>query len=140
MDHVHDGERVLSTSMTTTFDGGPSTSMTTTRRHEPAQARVEAAVEGEVISRREAPRHVQMDHPPSNIIGDINERTTRSRSRNTSHFVHAAFVPSFEPKDIAHALSDANWVNSMHEELENFERNRVWELVEPPPNCHPIGT
>ncbi|WVZ63536.1 hypothetical protein U9M48_013160 [Paspalum notatum var. saurae] len=28
----------------------------------------------------------------------------------------------------------------MHEELENFERNHVWDLVEPPPNCHPIGT
>jgi hypothetical protein len=28
----------------------------------------------------------------------------------------------------------------MHEELENFERNQVWELVEPPPNCNPIGT
>jgi hypothetical protein len=28
----------------------------------------------------------------------------------------------------------------MHEELENFERNQVWELVEPPPICHPIGT
>jgi hypothetical protein len=28
----------------------------------------------------------------------------------------------------------------MHEELENFERNQVWELVEPPPNFKPIGT
>jgi hypothetical protein len=28
----------------------------------------------------------------------------------------------------------------MHEELENFERNQVWELVEPPPNCKHIGT
>jgi hypothetical protein len=28
----------------------------------------------------------------------------------------------------------------MHEELENFERNQVWELVEPPPNCKPNGT
>jgi hypothetical protein len=28
----------------------------------------------------------------------------------------------------------------MHEELENFKRNQLWELVEPPPNCHPIGT
>jgi hypothetical protein len=28
----------------------------------------------------------------------------------------------------------------MLEELENFERNQVCELVEPPPNCKPIGT
>jgi hypothetical protein len=28
----------------------------------------------------------------------------------------------------------------MHEELENFERNQVWELVDPPPRCKPIGT
>jgi hypothetical protein len=28
----------------------------------------------------------------------------------------------------------------MHEELENFERNQVWELLEPPPNRKPIGT
>ncbi|WVZ62792.1 hypothetical protein U9M48_012494 [Paspalum notatum var. saurae] len=28
----------------------------------------------------------------------------------------------------------------MHEELENFERNYVWDLVEPPPNCCLIGT
>ncbi|WVZ58558.1 hypothetical protein U9M48_008820 [Paspalum notatum var. saurae] len=28
----------------------------------------------------------------------------------------------------------------MHEELDHFERNHVWDLVEPPPNCRPIGT
>jgi hypothetical protein len=28
----------------------------------------------------------------------------------------------------------------MHEELETFERNQVWELVDPPPGCKPIGT
>ncbi|WVZ51953.1 LOW QUALITY PROTEIN: hypothetical protein U9M48_003050 [Paspalum notatum var. saurae] len=28
----------------------------------------------------------------------------------------------------------------MHEELENFERNHVRDLVEPPPSCRPIGT
>jgi hypothetical protein len=28
----------------------------------------------------------------------------------------------------------------MHEELENFERNHVWELVDPPPGCKPTGT
>jgi hypothetical protein len=28
----------------------------------------------------------------------------------------------------------------MNEELENFERNQVWELLEVPPNCKPVGT
>jgi hypothetical protein len=28
----------------------------------------------------------------------------------------------------------------MHEKLENFEINQVWELVDPPPKCKPIGT
>jgi hypothetical protein len=81
-----------------------------------------------------------VDHPASRIISDINERTTRSRVSNNSHFTHVAFVSTFEPKDIRHTLSDHNWVNSMHEELENFESNQVWELVDPPPRCKLIGT
>jgi hypothetical protein len=81
-----------------------------------------------------------VDHPASRIISDMNERTSRSRVRNISHFAHAAFVATFEPKDIGHTLSGHNWVNLMHEELENFERNQVWELVDPPPGCKPIGT
>jgi hypothetical protein len=28
----------------------------------------------------------------------------------------------------------------MHDELENFERNQVWDLVDPPAGCKPIGT
>jgi hypothetical protein len=135
-----DGEapttRVPSTSTTTTIvQDGPSPTPPTIQEDQ-----VEAAAKGEVASRLETPRRVQVDHPPSVIIGDINERTTQSRSRNASHFAHSAFVATFQPKDIGHALSDPNWVNAMHEELENFERNQVWELVEPPPNCKPIGT
>ncbi|WVZ98143.1 hypothetical protein U9M48_043614 [Paspalum notatum var. saurae] len=83
---------------------------------------------------------VQRDHPSRNIIGGLNERVTRSRSNSLAHFAHSAFVTSFEPYDVGHALSDANWVNAMHEELENFERNQVWGLVEPPPHCNTIGT
>jgi hypothetical protein len=91
---------------------GPSPTPTTTN-----QDQGEAIVEGEVASRREPPRRVQVDHPASRIIDDLNERTTRSRVWNNSHFAHAAFVATLEPKDIGHALSDHNWVNSMHDEL-----------------------
>jgi hypothetical protein len=139
-DDGDDGEapatNVPSTSTTTIMvQDGPSPTPPTIQ-----QDQVEAAVEGEVVSRREAPRRVQVDHPPSRIIGNINECMTRSRSRNAPHFAHSAFIATFEPKDIGHALSDPNWVNAMHEELENFERNKVWELVEPLPNCKPIRT
>jgi hypothetical protein len=64
----------ISTTMTTMLDG-PSPTPPTVQ-----QDQVEATVEGEVVSQREEPRRVQVDHPPSRIIGDINERTTRSRS------------------------------------------------------------
>jgi hypothetical protein len=95
---------------------GPSPTPTTTN-----QDQGEADVEGKVASRREPPQRVQVDHPASRIIGDMNARSTRSMVRNNSHFAHAAFVATFEPKDIGHTLSDHNWVSLMHEELENFE-------------------
>ncbi|WVZ93450.1 LOW QUALITY PROTEIN: hypothetical protein U9M48_039428, partial [Paspalum notatum var. saurae] len=74
------------------------------------------------------------------MIGDIHQRVTRSSVNSLAFFSHSAYVASFEPRDVSHALSDPNWVNTMHEELENFERNHVWDLVEPPPNCRSIGT
>jgi hypothetical protein len=81
-----------------------------------------------------------VDHPTSRIITDMNEHTTRSRLRNNSHFAHVAFAATFEPKDLGRALSDHNWVNLMHEVLENFYRNQVLVLVDPPPRCKLIGT
>jgi hypothetical protein len=104
------------------------------------QDQVEVVVEGEVVSRQEASRRVQVDHPPSRIIGDINDALHGRGPKKISHFAHSTFVPSFKPKNIGHELPNSNWVNSMHEELENFERNQVWELVEPPPHCKPTGT
>nr|ABB47538.2 retrotransposon protein, putative, Ty1-copia subclass [Oryza sativa Japonica Group] len=42
--------------------------------------------------------------------------------------------------DVSHALTDESWINAMHEELENFERNKDWTLVEPPSGHNIIGT
>ncbi|WVZ76538.1 hypothetical protein U9M48_024505 [Paspalum notatum var. saurae] len=74
------------------------------------------------------------------MIGDIHQRVTCSTVASLAFFSHAAYVATFEPRDVSYALSDPNWVNAMHEELENFERNHVCDLVEPPPNYRPIGT
>ncbi|WVZ50236.1 LOW QUALITY PROTEIN: hypothetical protein U9M48_001510, partial [Paspalum notatum var. saurae] len=107
------------------------------------QARAEggpAEDAGEVTSEIVPSRQVQRDHPPHRMIGDLHQHVTRSSVASLTFFSHSAYVACFEPRDVSHALSDPNWVNAMHEELENFERNHVWDLVEPPPNCRPIGT
>jgi hypothetical protein len=49
-------------------------------------------------------------------------------------------VSSIEPKKIDEALKNVDWVNAMHEELNNFKRNQVWELVERLKDYNVIGT
>ncbi|WVZ58379.1 LOW QUALITY PROTEIN: hypothetical protein U9M48_008658 [Paspalum notatum var. saurae] len=128
------------TSATSSDDeGGPlptaSSSLTRQQAHAEAGPAEDA---GEVTFEIVPSRQVQHDHPPHRMIGDIHHRVTHSLVNSLAFFSHFAYVASFEPRDVSHALSDPNWVNAMHEELENFERNH--DLVEPPPNCSPIGT
>jgi hypothetical protein len=66
--------------------------------------------------------------------------THSSRSAHLSCFSNTLFVALFEPRDVGHALSDLSWVNAIHEELVNFERNQVWTLVDPPRDVNVIGT
>jgi hypothetical protein len=101
----------------------------------------ESRVEGEIISELGAPSHIQKVHPPYQIIGNLNERVTHSsRSGHLSYFSNMLFVSLFGPRDVGHTLSDSSWVNAMHEELENFERNQVWTLAKPPRDVNLIGT
>jgi hypothetical protein len=53
---------------------------------------------------------------------------------------HHAFVSFVEPTTIDEALGEADWILSMQDELNNFTRNQVWELVEIPKNKNVIGT
>jgi hypothetical protein len=66
--------------------------------------------------------------------------TWSSRSAHLSCFTNTLFVALFEPRDVRHVLFYSSWVNAMLEELENFERNQVWTLVEPPCDVNVIGT
>jgi hypothetical protein len=74
---------------------------------------------------------IQRDHPIDNILGSIRRGvTTRSRLKNFCAFY--SFVSSLEPIKVEQALEDPDWLVAMQEELNNFERNQVWELVERP--------
>jgi hypothetical protein len=97
--------------------------------------------EGEINSENGVPSHIQMAHPPQQIIGNLNERVTwSSRSAHLSYFTNTLVFSLFEPRDVGHTLSYSSWVNAIHEELENLERNRVWTLVGPPRDVNVIGT
>ena len=74
------------------------------------------------------PTNVARDHPLDTIIGDIS-RGVQTRLRLVTFCEHFSFMSLIEPKKIDEALKDVNWVNAMHEELKNFTRNQVWELV-----------
>jgi hypothetical protein len=55
-------------------------------------------VEGEIISEQGTPSHIQKAHPPQQIIGNLNERITRSsRSTHLAYFTNTLFVALFEP-------------------------------------------
>jgi hypothetical protein len=69
---VPPAEHVPTTSTTVMDDPSPTPTTTT-------QVQGEATIEGQVATRREHPRRVQVDHRASRIIGDMNECTTRSR-------------------------------------------------------------
>ena len=70
------------------------------------------------------PTNIARDHPFNTIIRDIS-RGVQTRSRLASFCKHFSFVSSIEPKKIDEALKNVDWVNAMHEELNNFTRNQV---------------
>lgn len=63
---------------------------------------------------------------------------TRRQIRDEVTFV--CYVSLVEPKNVKEALLDECWVKAMHDELHQFERNDVWELVPKPNDTNIIGT
>jgi hypothetical protein len=81
---------------------------------------------------------IQRDHPVNSILGDIHKGVT-TRSQATHFCEHYSFVSFIEPYRVEDALRDSDWVLAMQEELNNFTRNEVWNLV-PRPNQNVVGT
>ncbi|GJU44702.1 putative ribonuclease H-like domain-containing protein [Tanacetum coccineum] len=71
------------------------------------------------------------DHPIDNIIGELERPVyTRLQLYEQALFCYYdAFLTSVEPKNYKDALTQACWIEAMQEELNEFERLKVWELV-----------
>ena len=78
-------------------------------------------------------------HPFELIIGDAGDGV-KTRSDTQNECLYNSFLSQEEPKKVEEALQDADWVLAMQEELNQFERNKVWKLVPKPKNRTIIGT
>ncbi|GJT94553.1 retrovirus-related pol polyprotein from transposon TNT 1-94 [Tanacetum coccineum] len=74
------------------------------------------------------------DHPLENIIGELARPvSTRLQLHKQALFCYYdAFLTAVEPKTYKDALTQSYWIEAMQEELNEFERLRVWELVPRP--------
>ncbi|GKD14242.1 hypothetical protein Tco_1198649, partial [Tanacetum coccineum] len=71
------------------------------------------------------------DHPLDNIIGELETPvSTRLQLHEEALFCYYdAFLTSVEPKTYKDVLTQSCWIEAMQEELNEFERLKVWELV-----------
>ena len=85
---------------------------------------------------------VKLNHLPKDIVGSMNELTLRKQTvdKCVANFVsYSCYLSQDEPTKVEEALQDESWVEAMHDELLQFQRNDVWTLVPRPKSEHIIG-
>ncbi|KAK1665685.1 hypothetical protein QYE76_053844 [Lolium multiflorum] len=105
----------------------------------PRPKRTKEEIEARRLARRDRTLEIR-GHTHDKVLGDVRAKvSTRRQLANFSN--HHAYISVVEPKKVFEALEDWDWVEAMHEELNNFKRNKVWTLVEKPKECrNVIGT
>ncbi|GKC83400.1 retrovirus-related pol polyprotein from transposon TNT 1-94 [Tanacetum coccineum] len=71
------------------------------------------------------------DHPIANVIGDPSRSISMRKQLKTDAMwcYFDAFLTSVEPKNFKQEMIKPSWIDAMQEEIHEFERLEVWELV-----------
>nr|GEW24151.1 retrotransposon-related protein [Tanacetum cinerariifolium] len=74
------------------------------------------------------------DHPQEQVCGNPSKpvQTRRQLAIDPEIRMFALTVSTAEPKNIKEAMADSAWIEVMQEELHQFDRLQVWELVDKP--------
>nr|GFB83293.1 hypothetical protein [Tanacetum cinerariifolium] len=72
------------------------------------------------------------DHPLEQVRRNPSkpEQTSRQLAIDPEMCMFALTVSTTEPKNIKEAMADSAWIEAMQEELHQFDRLQVWELVD----------
>nr|GEW53198.1 hypothetical protein [Tanacetum cinerariifolium] len=84
--------------------------------------------------------HWTRDHPLEQVIGEPSRPViTRNQLKTDGDMcIYALTLRILEPKTVKEALTDPAWIKSMQEELHQFIRLDVWELVSSPDGIKPL--
>ncbi|GKB95611.1 hypothetical protein Tco_0981748 [Tanacetum coccineum] len=71
------------------------------------------------------------NRPIANVIGDPSRSvsTRKQLQTNVMWCYFNAFLTSVEPKSYKEAMLEPSWIDAMQEEIHEFVRMQVWELV-----------
>ncbi|GAA0186984.1 transmembrane signal receptor [Lithospermum erythrorhizon] len=89
---------------------------------------------------------IPKNHPVEHIIGELDQGITTRKKDKVDYRKMAGllgetcFISKVERKDVKAVLLGEYWITAMQEELIQFDKNDVWELVPRPPGCNVIGT
>ncbi|GJV16779.1 hypothetical protein Tco_1362102 [Tanacetum coccineum] len=62
--------------------------------------------------------------------GSTSARSSSNQLHNRRHMAYVdAFLTVVEPKNFKQAMTEPSWIDAMQEEIHEFERLQVWELV-----------
>ncbi|GJT96229.1 retrovirus-related pol polyprotein from transposon TNT 1-94 [Tanacetum coccineum] len=84
-----------------------------------------AALRAEVLADSPVSTSIDQDAPSTtNVIDDPSRSVSTRKQLETD-----AFLTSVEPKNFKQAMTEPSWIDAMQEEIHEFERLKVWELV-----------
>ncbi|GKC00586.1 gag-pol polyprotein, partial [Tanacetum coccineum] len=74
------------------------------------------------------------DHPLSQVRRNLSKlvQTRRQLATDIEMCMFALTVSTAEPKNIKEAMADSTWIEAMQDELHQFDRLNVWELIDKP--------
>ncbi|GJY25400.1 retrovirus-related pol polyprotein from transposon TNT 1-94 [Tanacetum coccineum] len=96
-----------------------------------------AAPRAEVLADSPVSTSIDQDAPSTkNVISDPSRSVSTRKQLETDAMwcYFDAFLTSVEPKNFKQAMTEPSWIDAMQEEIHEFERLEVWELVPCPNN------